>query len=89
LYKLFEQYNDDGDISYSEESSGKLSDAVKQSVSGVEYAAAVVLTGFIFHSFSPKRYFVNQAVSTTAAAYSTPETDCLTASLNLPEDSSE
>jgi len=46
LYKLFEQYNDDGDISYSEESSGKLSDAVKQSVSGVEYAAAVVLTAW-------------------------------------------
>ena len=42
LYKLFEQRsNASGDVSYSEESSGKLSDAVKQAVPGVEYAAAV------------------------------------------------
>ncbi len=47
LYKLFEQYHDNNnDISYSEESSGKLSDAVKQSVSGVEYAAAVAPSGW-------------------------------------------
>ena len=47
LYKLFEQRtNSNGDISYSEESSGKLSDAVKQSVSGIEYAAAVAPPGW-------------------------------------------
>ena len=47
VYKLMEQRsNGSGDISYSEESSGKLSDAVKQSVSGVEYAAAVAPPGW-------------------------------------------
>jgi predicted permease len=47
VYKLFEQYsNNTGDIAYSEESSGRLSDAVKQSVSGVEYAAAVAPPGW-------------------------------------------
>ncbi|MBE7170551.1 MAG: ABC transporter permease [Williamsia sp.] len=47
LYKLFEQRsNGQGDISYSEESSGNLSQAVKQSVSGVEYAAAVAPPGW-------------------------------------------
>ena len=47
LYKLIEQRtNSNGDISYSEESSGRLSDAVKQSVSGVEYAAAVAPPGW-------------------------------------------
>ena len=47
LYKLFEQRsNASGDVSYSEESSGKLSDAVKQAVPGVEYAAAVAPPGW-------------------------------------------
>ena len=47
LYKLFEQRsNSNGDIAYTEESSGKLSDAVKQSISGVEYAAAVAPPGW-------------------------------------------
>jgi putative ABC transport system permease protein len=47
IYKLFEERkNSEGDISYSEESSGKLSTAVKQSVSGVEYAAAVAPPGW-------------------------------------------
>lgn len=47
LYKLFEERrSDDGDISYTEESSGRLSDAVKQTVPGVEYAAAVAPTGW-------------------------------------------
>ncbi len=47
LYKLFEQRrNNDGDVAYSEESSGRLSDAVKQTVSGVEYAAAVAPPGW-------------------------------------------
>ena len=36
----------EADISYSEESSRRLSDAVKQSVSGVEYAAAVTPPGW-------------------------------------------
>ena len=47
VYKLFERRsNSAGDVAYSEESSGKLSDAVKQSVSGVEYAAAVAPPGW-------------------------------------------
>jgi putative ABC transport system permease protein len=47
VYKLFEQRTSmQGEISYTEESSGKLSDAVKQSVSGVEYAAAVAPPGW-------------------------------------------
>ncbi|MES1215828.1 MAG: ABC transporter permease [Bacteroidota bacterium] len=47
LYKLFEKRsNNNGDITYSEESSGKLSEAVKQSVSGVAYAAAVAPAGW-------------------------------------------
>ncbi len=47
LYKLFEQRSDDkGDVAYSEESSGKLSDAVKISTSEVEYAAAVAPPGW-------------------------------------------
>src|SRR4029079_981961 len=47
LYKLMEQRsNSNGDISYSEESSGRLSNAVKQSVSGVQYAAAVAPPGW-------------------------------------------
>lgn len=47
LYKLMEKRsNSNGDISYSEESSGKLSEAVKQSVPGVEYAAAVAPPGW-------------------------------------------
>ncbi len=46
LYKLMEQRNNNGDISYSEESSGKLSDAVKATIPGVEYAAAVAPPGW-------------------------------------------
>jgi predicted permease len=46
LYKLMEQRNNDGDITYSEESSGRLSDAVRQSIPGVEYAAAVAPPGW-------------------------------------------
>lgn len=47
LYKLFEQRsNGDGDIAYSEESSGKLSAAVKEAVPGVAYAAAVAPPGW-------------------------------------------
>src|SRR5579871_312232 len=47
VYKLFEQRTSTQcDISYSEESSGKLSEAVKQSINGVEYAAAVAPPGW-------------------------------------------
>ncbi|MFT4155865.1 ABC transporter permease [Parafilimonas sp.] len=47
LYKLFEERsNSNGDVAYTEESSGKLSDAVKASVPGVEYAAAVAPPGW-------------------------------------------
>jgi predicted permease len=47
LYKLMEQrHNNAGDVAYSEESSGKLSESVKQSISGVEYAAAVAPPGW-------------------------------------------
>src|SRR6185503_1554653 len=47
IYKLFEQRsNDNGDVAYSEESSGKLSDAVKLSTPEVEYAAAVAPPGW-------------------------------------------
>jgi predicted permease len=46
LYKLMERRNNNGDIFYSEESSGRLSDAVKQTVPGVEYAAAVAPPGW-------------------------------------------
>jgi predicted permease len=47
LYKLFEQrINSAGDVAYSEESSGRLSDAVKISTPEVEYAAAVAPPGW-------------------------------------------
>jgi putative ABC transport system permease protein len=47
IYKLFEQRsNDNGNVAYSEESSGKLSDAVKLSTPEVEYAAAVAPPGW-------------------------------------------
>lgn len=47
IYKLFEQRsNGNGDVAYSEESSGKLSDAVKVSTPEVEYAAAVAPPGW-------------------------------------------
>ncbi|MGC4035886.1 MAG: ABC transporter permease [Chitinophagaceae bacterium] len=47
IYKLMEKRsNNSGDIAYSEESSGKLSEAVKSSVPGVEYAAAVAPPGW-------------------------------------------
>lgn len=47
LYKLFEQRsNDNGYVAYSEESSGRLSDAVKMSIPEVEYAAAVAPPGW-------------------------------------------
>lgn len=46
IYKLMEKRNNEGQISYSEESSGRLSDAVKQTVPGVEYAAAVAPPGW-------------------------------------------
>lgn len=47
MYKLFQKAsNNSGDVFYSEESSGRLSEAVKQSVPGVEYAAAVAPPGW-------------------------------------------
>src|SRR4051812_9707023 len=46
LYKLMEQRHYNGAIGYSEESSGRLSDAVKQTIPGVEYAAAVAPPGW-------------------------------------------
>lgn len=47
LYKLFElRSNGAGDFAYSEESSGKLSEAVKQTVPGVEFASAVAPPGW-------------------------------------------
>ncbi len=46
LYKLMERRNNNGEIGYSEESSGRLSDAVKQTIPGVEYAAAVAPPGW-------------------------------------------
>jgi putative ABC transport system permease protein len=46
LYKLMEQRNNNGDISYSEESSGELSDAVKRTIPEVEYASAVAPPGW-------------------------------------------
>ncbi len=47
LYKLFEVRGDGkGNTVYSEESSGKLSDAVKMSAPGVAYAAAVAPPGW-------------------------------------------
>jgi predicted permease len=46
LYKLMERRNYNGGIGYSEESSGRLSDAVKQAIPGVEYAAAVAPPGW-------------------------------------------
>ena len=46
LYKLMERRNNNGDIAYSEESSGQLSDAVKQTIPEVEYAAAVAPPGW-------------------------------------------
>src|SRR6516165_837170 len=46
LYKLMERRNYNGGIGYSEESSGSLSDAVKQAIPGVEYAAAVAPPGW-------------------------------------------
>ena len=41
LYRLLERWNSGGEISYGSESSGRLSDAVKQSLPEVEYAAAI------------------------------------------------
>ena len=41
LYQLLEGRSDDGEVYFSEASSGLLSDAVKQQVPGVEFAAAV------------------------------------------------
>ncbi|MGN6493732.1 MAG: ABC transporter permease [Agriterribacter sp.] len=41
LYKLLERRNYNGEAIYSGESSGRLSDAVKQSIPEVEYAAAI------------------------------------------------
>ena len=47
LYKLMEERKgSDGNISYTEESSGQLSGAVRQTVSEVEYAAAVAPPGW-------------------------------------------
>jgi len=46
LYKLMEFYDDNGDISMSEESSGMLSETAKQQVAGIEYAAAVAPPGW-------------------------------------------
>ena len=46
LYKLMERRVNNDDISYSEESSGRLSDAVKQTIPEVEYAAAVAPPGW-------------------------------------------
>lgn len=47
LYKLFERRStSNGDISYSEESSGKLSEVVKQTIPGVAYAATVAPPGW-------------------------------------------
>ncbi|MFT3705605.1 MAG: ABC transporter permease [Agriterribacter sp.] len=47
LLKLMEKRsNANGDISFSEESSGKLSEVVKQTIPGVEYAAAVAPAGW-------------------------------------------
>ena len=47
LYKLFEERsNDGGGVAYSEESSGRLSDAVKASVPEVEYASALAPPGW-------------------------------------------
>jgi predicted permease len=46
LYKLMEQRNNNGEVSYSEESSGRLSDAVKQAIPSVEYAAVVAPPGW-------------------------------------------
>ena len=52
IYKMFEQRsNDNGDVAYSDESSGKLSDAVKVSTPEVEYAAAVAPPGW-FQKFT-------------------------------------
>ena len=77
LYKLFEQRNNgSGDISYSEESSGRLSDAVKQSVSGVEYAAAVAPPGWFAQNILSvnRNYFQVGPLSQSARFY----TPCLT-----------
>ncbi|MDE3212253.1 MAG: ABC transporter permease [Bacteroidota bacterium] len=46
LYKLMEKRDYNGDITYSEESSGELSDAVKRTFPEVEYAAAVAPPGW-------------------------------------------
>lgn len=47
LFKLMEKRsNSSGDVAFSEESSGKLSEVVKQTVPGVEYAAAVAPAGW-------------------------------------------
>jgi len=53
LYKLMERVNYMGKISNNEESSGRLSDAVKQSVPEVEYAAAL----------APARWFPQNTLS--------------------------
>lgn len=41
LYRLMERFTDNGEPFYSDESSGRLSEAVKQTIPEVEYAAAV------------------------------------------------
>lgn len=41
LYRLMEAQNNNGTINYATESSGKLAEAVKQSIPDVEYAAAI------------------------------------------------
>ncbi|HTQ66186.1 MAG TPA: ABC transporter permease [Puia sp.] len=46
LFKLMEQRINNGDINYSEESSGELSDAVKRAIPEVEYASAVAPPGW-------------------------------------------
>lgn len=47
LHKLFERRSDgDGNFAYTEESSGKLSTAVKETIPGVAYAAAVAPPGW-------------------------------------------
>lgn len=53
LYKLMERVNNGGEISNNEESSGRLSEAVKQSVPEVEYAAAI----------APARWFAQNTLS--------------------------
>ena len=53
LYRLLEGRNYDGEISYGSESSGRLSNAVKQSLPEVEYAAAI----------APAKWFAQNTLS--------------------------